>query len=519
MIRWRDGDGRLYQGSLFAALAALACGDAWSFPALRPHQREPWHAFTVQVAALALIQAGIDELPTDETSWRDLLIGLTPEQPNGEAWALVVDDWSKPALLQPPVLVEANRASYKTKAEDVLQTPDALDMLVTSRNHDVKQERIGEASDEDWLFALVTLQTMEGIMGAGRYGISRMFGGYGNRMSLGVRPVGGGASAVFKRDVRRVVSDARSRPDPQADLDRPLAKRRPTVGPAIVGAHAQQLQRADDAGGAAELVERQQAQCVAHDDADAGAEQPVRTEPAQRDGEGGKSQIRLGLAAAGREEQQVRGFAVGAALVGEAVEVEQNEGELEGAPRRRMVAGAAGATGVGDGTVGDGEGGADALVPGEQGNSAGDAVAGDRLCGDQRRGGPRPLRCIGDIGGGRRLLLRGRPIRVTGDQWNKCGMQRRAVVRRKRGETVHPEFDATDRGGDGSLHGGARQVRGVDAADDAVGIHGVAGRAAKPDRKSGGIAIMEVGELSSIVDSPIELGRKRRRAAVGSGSS
>jgi CRISPR system Cascade subunit CasA len=213
MIRWRDGDGRLYQGSLFAALAALACGDAWSFPALRPHQREPWHAFTVQVAALALIQAGIDQLPADETSWRDLLIGLTPEQPNGEAWALVMDDWSKPALLQPPVLVEANRASYKTKAEDVLQTPDALDMLVTSRNHDVKQERIGQASDEDWLFALVTLQTMEGIMGAGRYGISRMFGGYGNRMSLGVRPVRGGASAVFKRDVRRVVSDARSRPD------------------------------------------------------------------------------------------------------------------------------------------------------------------------------------------------------------------------------------------------------------------------------------------------------------------
>jgi len=60
MIGWRDGEDRLHRGTLFGAFAALARGEAWSFPALRPHQRKPWHAFTVQVAALALIRAGTD---------------------------------------------------------------------------------------------------------------------------------------------------------------------------------------------------------------------------------------------------------------------------------------------------------------------------------------------------------------------------------------------------------------------------------------------------------------------------
>jgi len=214
MIGWRDGDGGLHRDSLFGVFAALARGEAWSFPALRPHQREPWHAFTVQVAALALIRSGRDDLPGDEGTWRDLLIALTPDQPDGEAWTLVVDDWSKPALLQPPLVADTNRADYKSR----LPTPDALDMLVTSRNHDVKQERMAAADEEEWLFALVTLQTTEGFLGAGNYGISRMNGGFATRMSLGVRPGGGGAAAAFRRDVRRLVADARERADRRAGL-------------------------------------------------------------------------------------------------------------------------------------------------------------------------------------------------------------------------------------------------------------------------------------------------------------
>jgi len=208
MIEWRDSENQDHGGSLFAAFAALARGEVWSFPALRPHQREPWHSFAVQVAALALIRAGLDTLPDGEAAWRDLLIGLTPEWPDGEAWELVVDDWSKPALLQPPTVAATDRAAYKNR----LATPDALDMLVTAKNHDVKQERMVGASEQDWLFALVTLQTTEGFLGAGNYGVSRMNGGFASRMSLGVRP-GGGAAAGFRRDVLRLVEHARTRPE------------------------------------------------------------------------------------------------------------------------------------------------------------------------------------------------------------------------------------------------------------------------------------------------------------------
>ncbi len=207
MIGWRDETGQVHRGSLFAAFAALARGAAWSFPALRPHQREPWHAFTVQVAALALIRAGVDTLPESEAAWRDLLLGLTPGQP--EAWQLVVDDWTRPALLQPPIVAPGDKAAYKNR----LGTPDALDMLVTAKNHDLKQERMIGAGDEDWLFALVTLQTSEGFLGAGNYGISRMNGGFASRMSLGVRPDSGGAASGFRRDVPRLVANARARTD------------------------------------------------------------------------------------------------------------------------------------------------------------------------------------------------------------------------------------------------------------------------------------------------------------------
>ena len=58
-------------------------------------------------------------------------------------------------------------------------------------------------------------------------------------------------------------------------------------------------------------------------------------QPPQHHGEGREAQVGLGLAAARREEEQVDRLAVGVARVGEAGEVQQDEGELEGAPARR----------------------------------------------------------------------------------------------------------------------------------------------------------------------------------------
>lgn len=189
--------------TLFEFFSALARGEAQSLPGLRPHQREPFHAFVVQVAALALIRASATTMPVDAAGWRALLVGLTPEWPDGEAWTLVNDDWTMPALLQPPIVRAGDRADYRSAVD----TPDALDMLVTSRNHDVKAAQMAGSTDEDWFFALLTLQTTEGFLGAGNYGISRMNGGFASRMTFGLRP-GGGLAAAWRRDVERLVDDA-----------------------------------------------------------------------------------------------------------------------------------------------------------------------------------------------------------------------------------------------------------------------------------------------------------------------
>lgn len=183
---------------LFGTFDALARDEVVDFPALRPHQQAPWHAFLCQVAAMALLRAGTTELPDAAEGWRELLRGLTPDFPDDEPWTLVVDDMSKPALLQPPGMT-VDHEGPKTKR---IRTPDGLDMLVTARNHDVKGARIAQAQDDDWLFALVSLQTQDGMMGAGNPGASRMNGGYGSRVQVALHPAGGTPGSAFVRDVR-----------------------------------------------------------------------------------------------------------------------------------------------------------------------------------------------------------------------------------------------------------------------------------------------------------------------------
>jgi len=61
------------------------------------------------------------------------------------------------------------------------------------------------AEPEHWIYALVSLQTQEGFLGAGNYGVSRMNGGFASRPGLGIDP-GRGPGARFVRDVRRLVA-------------------------------------------------------------------------------------------------------------------------------------------------------------------------------------------------------------------------------------------------------------------------------------------------------------------------
>lgn len=162
-------------------LAALSKDEVDAFPALRPHQEPAWHMFLVQLAALALHRSERQDLPEEEAEWAKLLRGLTANFPEDEPWRLVVEDWAKPAFLQPPV-------PEKTKLKKV-NTADALDLLVTARNHDVKQAIARKGTAEDWLFALVSLQTCEGFGGRDNYGIARMNGGPSSRCLLSLAPL------------------------------------------------------------------------------------------------------------------------------------------------------------------------------------------------------------------------------------------------------------------------------------------------------------------------------------------
>jgi CRISPR system Cascade subunit CasA len=193
--------------SLPGSFAALVRGEIAAFSSLRSHQRHVWHAFIVQLAALALEKAKQSRLPDDEATWRRMLRGLTLMWPDGEPWSLVVPDTSKPALLQAPI---PDKALPQFR---IIETPDALDMLVTSKNHDLKAARMFNAAPEDWLFALVSLQTQQGVMGAGKYGVSRMNGGYGSRPVVGVDSPGD-AGSRFRRDVMTVHSASEDKVNP-----------------------------------------------------------------------------------------------------------------------------------------------------------------------------------------------------------------------------------------------------------------------------------------------------------------
>ncbi|WP_417723394.1 hypothetical protein [Salipiger sp.] len=203
----RTGGGAETLPGLFAAMSR---GEVTSFPALRPHQRPAWHMFLVQLATLALSKSALADLPEDPEVWRTALLGLTPDFPEGEPWHLILSDRTKPGFLQPP---DPGGLRWTP-----VNTPDALDMLITSRNHDLKRDIARHAMPDDWIFALVSLQTMEGFGGAGNYGIARMNGGSSSRTMIGLVPARPGSvevdpSAWWRRDVSHLleerVNDAR----------------------------------------------------------------------------------------------------------------------------------------------------------------------------------------------------------------------------------------------------------------------------------------------------------------------
>lgn len=194
-------DGARERVTLPGLLARWSRGESVEMTALQAHQQHAWHAFTVQLAALALVRAGLTELPVADGVWRQLLVACAAADGAGpEAFALVVEDLAKPAFMQPPVPEGTLKA-----LKNVHDTPGGeLDVLITAKNHDVKSDAVRAPSLEAWVIALIVLQTTQGFLGAGNYGIARMNGGFSSRPCIAY---GSGLDSAprFLRDVRRML--------------------------------------------------------------------------------------------------------------------------------------------------------------------------------------------------------------------------------------------------------------------------------------------------------------------------
>lgn len=168
------------KASLPELLALLGEDRVDSLPGLQRHQEDTFHIFLCYLAGAVLDRQGRGEPKQPAEFWLQSIRALTHAEgcDNDDAWTLVVDDPTRPAFLQPPAPSQAVFAKdYKPKAT----TPDALDVLQTAKNHDVKAARGDRQEAETWCYALLTLQSQIGFLGAGNQGIARMNGGFGSR--------------------------------------------------------------------------------------------------------------------------------------------------------------------------------------------------------------------------------------------------------------------------------------------------------------------------------------------------
>ena len=200
LINVRLTDGTVDILSLPEVYASMVADRVAAFPALRCHQRHAWHAFLAQLGVIAMHRAGRTTPPDSATEWCALLRGLTPTFPSHEPWDLIVERPDQPAFMQCPApdgLEEYRGCKH---------TPDDLDLLITSKNHERKASVAMRSAPDDWIFALIDLQTMAGFMGAGNYGVVRMNGGFSARPCLGFAPAEGGAGAHLVHDMRGMLS-------------------------------------------------------------------------------------------------------------------------------------------------------------------------------------------------------------------------------------------------------------------------------------------------------------------------
>ena len=195
--------------SLPALLAALGDDRVEALTGLQRHQSDIFHIFLCYLAGSVMNQSIESNCEKDVAFWRDGLRKLAGRE-DDLAWELVVDNPIKPAFMQPPApSMEVFEKDYKLKAE----TPDAMDVLQTAKNHDVKMARAASADSEAWALALISLQTASGVLGRGNYGIARMNSGLGSRICVGWQE-NRRAGSRFQRDIELLLNHRRKLLEP-----------------------------------------------------------------------------------------------------------------------------------------------------------------------------------------------------------------------------------------------------------------------------------------------------------------
>lgn len=169
-------DKGLQHMSLPTLMAALGRDEVNHLVGIQCHQEGAFHVFICYLGGAILARCGDNDPVQSEAYWREGMRMLAGKA-GDDAWKLVVNDLSKPAFMQPP-LPKSDHERLKLLAD----LPDAMDLLATAKNHDVKKERAMHPEVDEWFYALLSLQTMSGFFGRDNPGISRMNSGFGNRL-------------------------------------------------------------------------------------------------------------------------------------------------------------------------------------------------------------------------------------------------------------------------------------------------------------------------------------------------
>ena len=162
-------------------MSLLGRDEIHHYEGIQRHQEDAFHVFLSYLAGAILARQNLADPVQSEEFWRQGMRDLT-QGIGDDAWSLIVNDFTRPAFMQPQIPPE-DHARLKPLGNDNVfaQASDAMDLLVTSKNHDVKRATAIRSTPDNWFYTLVSVQTMSGYYGSGKHGISRMNSGYGNR--------------------------------------------------------------------------------------------------------------------------------------------------------------------------------------------------------------------------------------------------------------------------------------------------------------------------------------------------